>query len=329
MNTKDTSIKSWWKRFTHMNRNSAPKEGNTLAATAAATAIEEEDHIFGIPLENSLQNAKATIGYADDNVYYVGFVPVIVAKCGSFLKDQGLYTEGVFRVSGSAKRIGGLQQIFSTGPDYGRSLDWQGYSVHDAATLLRRYLNYLPEPVIVPRLYNAFKETLGWVEGTEKVEEYQRLIEQLPINHQYLLFYLLDMIALFSLHAKATKMDAANLASVFATGILLDPDMSANPEAYKESQRVVQYLIEHNHQLKMPKSEWMAVPSLQQDQEPNSPKRHLHLSTRTPHSEKMDWSSSSIVSDKNSKVKRSKTMPTRRSKYGMNDPLQVIQLSKQ
>jgi hypothetical protein len=50
-----------------------------------------EDHVFGIPLENSLQNAKATIGYVDNNIQYIGFIPIIVAKCGSFLKDQGLY----------------------------------------------------------------------------------------------------------------------------------------------------------------------------------------------------------------------------------------------
>ncbi|CAO3703763.1 unnamed protein product [Rhizopus stolonifer] len=298
---KDTSIKSWWKKFTHLNKNSTPKE---------------EDHIFGIPLESSLQNAKATIGYADDNIYYVGFVPIIVAKCGSYLKDQGLYTEGVFRVSGSAKRIGGLQQMFSTAPDYGRSLDWQGYSIHDAATVLRRYLNYLPEPVIVPRLYQAFKDTFKKNEGSDKIEAYQQLIEQLPINHQYLLFYLLDMIALFALHAKTTKMDAPNLAAVFATGILLDPDMATNPEEYKASQRVVQYLIEHNHQLKMPKSEWMAVPHLDH-QESKNHLSHLSSSNNDP----IEWSPTS-------KVKRSKTMPTKRSRYGMNDPLQVIQLNK-
>jgi hypothetical protein len=52
--------------------------------------------------------------------------------------------EGIFRVSGSSKRINELQAIFDSPPRYGKDLDWQGYSVHDAASVLRRYLNQMP-----------------------------------------------------------------------------------------------------------------------------------------------------------------------------------------
>lgn len=27
-NNKDTSIKSWWKKFTHLNKQTTPKEGS-------------------------------------------------------------------------------------------------------------------------------------------------------------------------------------------------------------------------------------------------------------------------------------------------------------
>lgn len=53
-------------------------------------------------------------------------------------------TEGIFRVSGSNKRINELQAIFDQPPRYGKDFDWTGYSVHDAASVLRRYLNSLP-----------------------------------------------------------------------------------------------------------------------------------------------------------------------------------------
>jgi hypothetical protein len=42
-----------------------------------------------VPLQQSLHCARAAIAYVDNDVQYVGFIPVIVAKCGSFLKDQG------------------------------------------------------------------------------------------------------------------------------------------------------------------------------------------------------------------------------------------------
>ena len=43
-------------------------------------------------------------------------VPVVVAKCGLFLKETATEVEGTFRISGSAKRMRELQAIFDTGP---------------------------------------------------------------------------------------------------------------------------------------------------------------------------------------------------------------------
>lgn len=51
--------------------------------------MKKDDQIFGVPLQDSLRCARAAIAYVDNDVQYVGFIPVIVAKCGSFLKDQG------------------------------------------------------------------------------------------------------------------------------------------------------------------------------------------------------------------------------------------------
>ena len=53
-------------------------------------------------------------------------------------------TEGIFRVSGSNKRINQLQEVFDMPPRYGKDLDWTPYTVHDAASVLRRYLNMMP-----------------------------------------------------------------------------------------------------------------------------------------------------------------------------------------
>ena len=70
-------------------------------------------------------------------------------------------TEGIFRLSGSAKRIKELQHIFDTPPSYGKKLTWVGYSVHDAANILRRYLNHLPDPVIPVQWYDQFRSIHG------------------------------------------------------------------------------------------------------------------------------------------------------------------------
>ena len=46
-------------------------------------------------------------------------IPVVVAKCGLYLKENGTEVEGAFRISGSTKRMKDLQAIFDTGPKVG------------------------------------------------------------------------------------------------------------------------------------------------------------------------------------------------------------------
>jgi GTPase-activating protein SAC7 len=89
-----------------------------------------------------------------DQHHKSGYVPIVVAKCGLFLKDNGTETEGVFRVSGSAKRMKELQTIFDSPPKYGKDLVWTTYSVHDAASVFRRYLCMIPVGCYALSKYN-------------------------------------------------------------------------------------------------------------------------------------------------------------------------------
>ena len=64
-------------------------------------------------------------------------------------------------MSGSAKRIKELQALFDSPPGYGKQLDWDGFNVHDAANVFRRYINHLPEPIVPFDYYFAFRKPLG------------------------------------------------------------------------------------------------------------------------------------------------------------------------
>ena len=46
----------------------------------------------------------------------ISVIPVVVAKCGLYLKENATEVEGTFRISGSAKRMRDLQSIFDTSP---------------------------------------------------------------------------------------------------------------------------------------------------------------------------------------------------------------------
>lgn len=137
-----------------------------------------------------------------------------------------------------------LQSIFDRAEeDYGLNIDWTGYSVHDAANLMSRYLNRLPQPIIILEYQNSFKNILGNIYTlfhlsisslslsssdldfpnlSSKIDGFQKLIEKLPTVHQYVLLYILDILYLFSLYYQHTRMDISSLATTFTpVGLIL------------------------------------------------------------------------------------------------------------
>ncbi|SCV06072.1 LANO_0H21484g1_1 [Lachancea nothofagi CBS 11611] len=116
--------------------------------------------VFGVPLSQSLSVASAEVIVQSELVSF-GRIPILVAKCGAFLKSKALQTSGIFRIAGNNKRVKELQYIFSAPPSYGTKLsDWDGFTVHDAASLLRRYLNNLEEPLVPLSMYEQFRKPL-------------------------------------------------------------------------------------------------------------------------------------------------------------------------
>ncbi|GAA5986124.1 hypothetical protein JCM5350_004441 [Sporobolomyces pararoseus] len=187
------------------------------------TGKDGKGRVFGVSLEQSLQYASVAISMVgqDGKQYVYGYVPIVVAKCGMMLKETATHTEGIFRVSGSNKRINQLQSVFDEPPRYGKDFDWTGYSVHDAASVLRRYLNSLPEPVIPAGLYLDFTAVLQRPQPiADSIAAYRHLISLLPPASRYLLLYLLDFLSVFARCSNKNLMTASNLAVVFQPGLV-------------------------------------------------------------------------------------------------------------
>ncbi|MCJ1462147.1 hypothetical protein MMC07_000747 [Pseudocyphellaria aurata] len=171
--------------------------------------------------------------------------------------------EGIFRLSGSAKRIKELQAIFDSPDRYGKGLDWDGYTVHDAANILRRYLNQLPQPIVPLDFYERCREPLrghqAFIEGEMEAQgpdmanfdhdaaiiTYQRLITELPPLNRQLLLYILDLLAVFASKSDVNRMTSGNLAAIFQPGMLSHPAHDMKPHEYRLSQDVLMFLIEN------------------------------------------------------------------------------------
>ncbi|ODA81195.1 hypothetical protein RJ55_04159 [Drechmeria coniospora] len=249
------------------SRYSPPPFLIRMASAATANLVIAESKtpgIFGVPLRNSIPYANVAISLVDENgeSYIYGYVPIVVAKCGVFLKEKATGVEGIFRLSGSEKRIKELKLVFDSPDRYGKGLAWDGYTVHDAANVLRRYLNDLPEPVVPLDLYQRFrdplrgatKQAVGDAEGPQFVDnfdkdaaiiEYQQLITELPPLNKQLLLYILDLLAVFAAKSDENRMNSQNLAAIFQPGMLSHPTHAMAPEEYRLNQCVLIFLIEN------------------------------------------------------------------------------------
>ncbi|KAK4242407.1 hypothetical protein C8A03DRAFT_40223 [Achaetomium macrosporum] len=244
-------LKSWWKGFKLPSKHQEQHEPRPQG-------------IFGVPLRQSITYANVAISLVDEDgkSYIYGYVPIVVAKCGVFLKERATEVEGIFRLNGSEKRIKELKIIFDSPDRYGKGLVWDGYTVHDAANVLRRYLNDLPEPVVPLDLYEKFREPLRgatkpgtadgegpqFVEGFDMdaaIARYQQLITELPPLNRQLLLYILDLLAVFAAKSDQNRMTSQNLAAIFQPGMLSHPNHAMSPEEYRLNQCVIIFLIEN------------------------------------------------------------------------------------
>ncbi|KAI9061134.1 Rho GTPase activation protein [Trametes sanguinea] len=240
------SLKTWWNHFTFAQR--IKKE--------AEEKKEEEHHVFGKPLKESLKYASVQISTANANgeLYVWGYIPVVVAKCGLYLKENAngrsaTEVAGTFRVSGSTKRMRELQAAFETPPRYGKNLDWkkENYTTHDVASVFRRYLTQMPEPVIPHDMYHQFRDALAKkpFNQDEVIATYKRLIRSMPRANQYLLLYVLDLLSVFARKSDKNLMTAKNLAVIFRPALIAHPTHEMSPQEHQLSQDVLEFLIAH------------------------------------------------------------------------------------
>lgn len=74
-------LRSWWKNF----------KGNAKKEDEKPERAETPTGIFGIALQDSIRYANVAISLTNERgeSYIYGYVPIVVAKCGVFLKEKG------------------------------------------------------------------------------------------------------------------------------------------------------------------------------------------------------------------------------------------------
>jgi hypothetical protein len=89
-------LASWWKKFrktTEKNEEKGENEARWCAAAVTnSSPADGGPGIFGVPLADSIRYANVAISLQNDNgeSFIYGYVPIVVAKCGVFLKEKGM-----------------------------------------------------------------------------------------------------------------------------------------------------------------------------------------------------------------------------------------------
>ncbi|KAL6914828.1 hypothetical protein FSST1_012588 [Fusarium sambucinum] len=226
-----------------------------------ATKLEPEDtpKIFGVAVVTSIRYANIAISVFDEDgrSYVYGYIPIIVGKTCVYLKEKAMDVEDIFATTGNPVRMSELQTRFDSPDRFGKGLSWDGYTVHDAAGILLRYLKSLPEPIIPYQHYNTFVDELGSFidrelspeESSTVIDLAANLMRNLPPLHRQLLVYLLDLLHAFESKSSVNKMTTLRLVSSFQPSILSGPPDKMDPEAHHVSANVTILLISHEEEI--------------------------------------------------------------------------------
>ncbi|XP_068189871.1 unconventional myosin-IXAa isoform X3 [Antennarius striatus] len=148
-------------------------------------------------------------------------VPLVVEKLINYIEMHGLYTEGIYRKSGSTNKIKELKQGLDTDVD---SMNLDDYNIHVIASVFKQWLRDLPNPLLTFELYEEFIRAMGLQDKKEMARGVYSVIDQLQRTHLNTLERLVFHLVRIALQEETNRMSANALAIVFAPCILRCPD---------------------------------------------------------------------------------------------------------
>uniref|UniRef100_A0A672L8K0 Unconventional myosin-IXa-like n=1 Tax=Sinocyclocheilus grahami TaxID=75366 RepID=A0A672L8K0_SINGR len=144
-------------------------------------------------------------------------VPLVVEKLINYIEMHGLYTEGIYRKSGSTNKIKELKQGLDTGMTHKNTIGL-------FTLVFKQWLRDLPNPLMTFELYEEFLRAMGLQDKKEVIRGVYSIIDQLSRTHLNTLERLIFHLVRIVLQEETNRMSANALAIVFAPCILRCPD---------------------------------------------------------------------------------------------------------
>ncbi|XP_057618833.1 ralA-binding protein 1 [Chionomys nivalis] len=159
--------------------------------------------IFGVPLADAVERTMMYDGVR---------LPAVFRECIDYMEKHGMKCEGIYRVSGIKSKVDELKAAY----DREESPNLEEYEPNTVASLLKQYLRDLPENLLTKELMPRFEEACGKTTEMEKVQEFQRLLKELPeCNHLLISWLIVHMDHVIAKELE-TKMNIQNISIVLS-----------------------------------------------------------------------------------------------------------------
>ncbi|XP_021120912.1 ralA-binding protein 1 isoform X2 [Heterocephalus glaber] len=159
--------------------------------------------IFGIPLADAVERTMMHDGVR---------LPAVFRECVDYVEKHGMKCEGIYRVSGIKSKVDELKAAY----DREESPNLEDYEPNTVASLLKQYLRELPENLLTKELLPRFEEACGRAAESEKVQEFQRLLRELPECNCLLVSWLVVHMDHVIAKELETKMNIQNISIVLS-----------------------------------------------------------------------------------------------------------------
>jgi hypothetical protein len=163
--------------------------------------------LFAVPLDQ-------TVGSGQD-------APWVVLQTVALIRRRGLETEGLFRLSGPAERIGQLKKLYDSGR---AGAAWRELrdeqNVHTITGVLKLWLRELPDALLgAAELCGAWLDTVAVEPLLDRVRAQRSVLARMSRVHQRVLDALFELLHRTAACEAVNKMGLRNLAVVFGPAI--------------------------------------------------------------------------------------------------------------
>ncbi|CAG8549725.1 4232_t:CDS:10 [Paraglomus occultum] len=193
-------------------------EYNEYNMSEVAQSIVNPKIIFGVDLAFQMARDKHE-------------VPMILVKCAEVIEKYGLYSKGIYRVSGSTPQIMKLKTLFNRNAE---TVDLDGSEhiadINNVASVLKLWFRELPDPLFVRARCNDFINAAKLEDKKLRVITLHEHVNTLPDPNYSTLKYLMGHLNKIVANEESNKMGVKNLGIVFGPTLMGSPAIP-NPTA--------------------------------------------------------------------------------------------------